>query len=80
MDAAGSPSEPILDRFWVVFRLLFARCLLLAGDIGPIFGSIFVRHLFHFWVAFAIAFSFFLFPMARFTYTRNPQRLAMASY
>ena len=29
MDAAGSPSEPILDRFWVVFRLLFARCLFL---------------------------------------------------
>ena len=71
----GPPSEPILDRCWVVFGWIFARSLLLAGDIGSLFGSIFVRHLFHFWVAFDIAFSFclfFLFPMARFTYTRNP--------
>ena len=72
MDVDGSASEPILDRFWIDFGWVFGRCLLLAVDLGPIFASIFVHHVFHFWVAFDTAFSPSLFPMARPIYTRNP--------
>ena len=72
MDVDGSASEPILVRFWIDLGWVFGRCLLLAVDLGPIFASIFVHRVFHFWVAFDTAFSLFLFPMARSIYTRNP--------